>query len=68
MDSDIEEHIRRLVCDTVAPGKHSARSALRHIDRAASIRVIDPAMCEFRLITAEEEAVTAVFHALRRRR
>jgi hypothetical protein len=41
---------------------------LRHLDRAHAVRDIDPEFAVFHAITAEEEAATAVFHALRRRK
>lgn len=51
---------------TPAPGKHCARSALRHLEKASLIAELDPEMAVFRGITAEEEAASAVFHAVRR--
>lgn len=47
-------------------GKHAANNALTHIGKAWIIRTIDPEMAMFRAITGEEEAVTAIFHALAR--
>ena len=51
-----------------APGKYCAGNAVDHLRKAATIAELDPAMAVFRGITAEEEAATAVFHAVRRRR
>jgi len=48
------------------PGRHCARSALRHLERARAIREVDPEFAVLHAITAEEEAATAVFHALKR--
>lgn len=64
----IQAKIVELVEKTVAPGKHSARGAIRHIQRAWLIRDIDHEMAAFRGITGEEESVTAIFHALVRRK
>lgn len=63
-----EAAIQEMVLDTPAPGKHCARSAFRHLRKAALLANIDPEMAAFRAITAEEEAASAVFHAIRRRR
>jgi len=47
------------------PSKYSATSAVNHIEKALKIRDIDFEMCAFRLITAEEEAATAIFLAMK---
>ena len=60
--------VSEMVLDTPAPGKHCARSAMAHIQRAWVIRTVDPEMSAFRAITGEEESATAIFHALQRRR
>jgi hypothetical protein len=65
---ELELDIRRLIEQAAAPGRNCARNAIRHVDRAEQLRVLDPEMCYFRLITAEEEAASAVFHSLKRRR
>lgn len=57
-----------LIPNTAAPGKHSARSAILHIQKAWRLRNNDPEMAAFRALTGEEEAVTAVFHTLVRRK
>ena len=62
-----EVAIEDMILDTPAPGKHSARSALRHLQKASALATLDPDMAAFRAITAEEEAATAVIHSLRRR-
>jgi hypothetical protein len=65
--TDFQRTVATMVLDAPPPGKHAARSAIRHIEQAWMIRHIDPAMAAFRSITGEEEAATALFHALRRR-
>jgi hypothetical protein len=66
--TDFQKEIAALVLDTPAPGKHSARSAIRSLERAWAILALDPEMAFFRGITAEEEAATALFHSLQRHR
>jgi hypothetical protein len=60
--------VAEVVLDAPAPGKHCARSAMAHIQRAWAVRLIDPEMAAFRAITGEEESATAIFHALQRRK
>lgn len=48
--------------------RNCARSAIRHIEMAWKIKDIDPDMAVFRAITAEEEAATAIFLALKEQR
>jgi hypothetical protein len=50
------------------PSKYAALSAVRHVEKAIKIRNIDYEMCAFRLITAEEEASTAIFMALKQKK
>lgn len=65
--AEVEPAIRSMILRAGSqPGKHCARSALRHIDKAWEIREVDPDMAAFRAITGEEEAATTIFHALRR--
>jgi hypothetical protein len=64
--SDFQKEITKLVQETHPPGKHSARSAIFHIQKAWQIRAMDPEMAIFRAITGEEEASTAIFHSLKR--
>lgn len=45
--------------------KHCARNAIHHLERAWKLKEIDPEMAVFRAITAEEEAATAIFLALK---
>ena len=64
--SDVEARAWDLIEKTPGPGKHAARNALFHMERAYLLEKIDPEMAMFRAITAEEEAVRAIFHALQR--
>jgi len=63
-----QQAVASMVLDRPAPGKHAARSAMAHIERAWTIRKIDPEMAAFRAITGEEESATAIFHALKHRK
>jgi len=65
--SDIEARAWELIEKTPAPGKHAARNAFFHMERGYLLEKSDPEMALFRAITAEEEAITAIFHALQRR-
>jgi hypothetical protein len=65
--TEIQKEIKELILDTPPPGKHCARSAIRHIEKAWEIKDIDREMSGFRAITGEEESVTAIFHSLKRR-
>jgi hypothetical protein len=66
VESEFDQHLVDMLLTTAAPGQYAARNAVRHLDKAGEIAEIDPMMAAFRAITAEEEAATAVFHALRR--
>src|SRR5574337_1991633 len=46
-------------------GRNCARNAVSHLEAAWKIKNIDPEMAVFRAITAEEEAATAIFIALK---
>jgi len=63
-----ERQLLSMVRRSAAPGKHAARSAAHHIARAFEIQLLDPEMSVFRCLTAQEEAATAIFWALKRRR
>lgn len=65
--SDIEARAWGLIEKAPAPGKHAARNAVFHIERAYALQGIDPEIALFRSITAEEEAARAIFDALQRR-
>lgn len=66
--SAFQKKVSELILDTPAPGKHCARNAIAHIERAWKIKDVDPEMAAFRAITGEEEAATAIMHSLRRRK
>jgi hypothetical protein len=66
VETEFDQHLVDMLLTTAAPGQYAARNAVRHLDKAGEIAEIDPTMAAFRAITAEEEAATAVFHALRR--
>ncbi|MEW5884951.1 MAG: hypothetical protein AB1725_12115, partial [Armatimonadota bacterium] len=61
-------HIERFIEASSGGGRHAGRSAIRHIRRAWALKDIDKEMAAFRGITAEEESVRAIFHALQKRR
>lgn len=65
--TDFEFEIIKLLEDLAPPGKHSARNAIWHLNRAWMIRELDPEMAALRAITAEEEAASALFNSLQRR-
>jgi hypothetical protein len=65
-ESPFDRHIPDLVLRTGIPGRYAARNALRHLQKAAAIAGTDMEMAAFRAITAEEEAATALIHALKR--
>lgn len=46
--------------------KNCFKSAFLHIESAKKLTQIDPAMCAFRLITAEEEAASGLMYCLKR--
>src|SRR6266700_1198395 len=64
--TEFQTDVAKLILETPAPGKHCARSAIRHISRAWDLRHIDREMAAFRAITGEEESVSAIFHSLKR--
>ena len=66
--SETEKRAWSLIEKAPAPGKHAARNAFFHLERAFAIVGTDPEMAVFRSITAEKEAVRAIFHALQRHR
>lgn len=51
--------------DSACRGRHSLRCAVNHLKRGWALRGIDDEMAVFRTITAEEEAVSGLFHALK---
>jgi hypothetical protein len=60
--------IEKMVEECPSPGKHAARSAIRHMKKAWVLSSIDKEMAAFRAITGEEESATAVFHSVMRRK
>jgi hypothetical protein len=66
--SETEQRLLSHAAATAVPGSHAARNAVDHLQHAWHIREIDPAMSVFRVITAEEESATAVFHAVKLRK
>lgn len=66
--STFEEKVVEHILQSPAPGKHAARSALRHLERAWKLVDEMPELAVFSGITAEEESATAVFHVLKQRR
>ena len=66
--SELEARVLRLIESRPAPGRHAGRNAFHHLERAKALASLDPEMALFRSITAEEEAVRAIFHALQRRK
>lgn len=65
--STFEEKVVEHILKSSAPGKHAARSALRHLERAWKLVEEMPELAMFSAITAEEESATALFHALKSR-
>src|SRR5688572_22622865 len=59
--------VAELIEHAHSPGRHSARSAIRSLQKAWRLRYIDRELAAFALITADEEAITAIMHALKRR-
>lgn len=64
--TEFEEKVVEHILQTSAPGKHAARSALRHLDRAWKLVNEMPELAIFSAITAEEESATALFHVLKK--
>ncbi len=67
--SSDDSAILQFILDNVpAPARHAARNAVHNLGLAEKLGAIDLNMAAFRAITAEEEAATALFHSLSRRR
>lgn len=64
--NELESKLAELIGKQPAPARHSARMAVHHLKKAWRIQEIDPEMAYFRALTAEEEAATAVFRAMKR--
>ncbi len=58
--------IDQAVQESAPPGKHAARNALRHMERAFAFASV-PEAAALLAISAEEEASTAIFRTLQRR-
>ncbi len=66
IEEEIDKEIIKCINETAKGLMRScARSAIHHIERAWKLKEIDPEMAVFRSITAEEEAATAIFIALK---
>ncbi|MCI0603729.1 hypothetical protein L0156_12040 [bacterium] len=65
--NQFQQTIVELILDRPSPGQDCARNAINHLYMADKIKNLDPAMVWFRCITAEEEAATAIMHALKRK-
>jgi hypothetical protein len=66
--TDYQKAVQELIKERPSPGCHAAFNALRHISKAWELRTLDREMAVFRSYCAEEEAATAIFHALKRLR
>jgi hypothetical protein len=64
--SELDQEVKNIV-EEQAKGlvKSCAKNAIRHLEKAWDIKDIDPEMSIFRAITAEEEAATSIFIALK---
>jgi hypothetical protein len=60
--------IEELIKSCPSPGKHAARNAISHMNKAWLLKEIDKEMAVFRGITGEEESAAAVFHSVMRRK
>lgn len=65
--NEMEKAVLDLVERSPAPGRHCIRNAYRHLEKAWHLDGVDLQMAAFRAITAEEEAASGLFHALKRR-
>jgi hypothetical protein len=68
MDERFIQKLGELIGRARLPIKHRARNALFHIEMAEKIIDIDPNMAALRMITAEEEAATAIMLSLKARK
>lgn len=63
---NIDKKIFQFICDQAKGlSRNCARNSIHHLEKAFEIQAIDPEMSVFRAITAEEEAATAIFIALK---
>lgn len=63
--SEFDKWVADVVPTTAPLPRWTALNAIRHLNRAWRIRSLDPEMSMFRAITAEEEAATSLFLALK---
>ena len=63
-----QETVVRFIHHAKGHGKHCARSAVSHLHQAWALRTVDQEMAVLRAFTSEEEAASAVFHAIKRRK
>jgi hypothetical protein len=66
--SDFDRRIANAILKMSPPPKWPAVNAVGHLNGAWKLREIDPRMAALRAITAEEEAASALFQSLKRRR
>ncbi len=66
--NSFQQKVVNAALKTSAPCKHSATSAIRHLERSWQLIDTMPEVAGFLAITAEEEAATAVFQALKQRK
>ena len=66
--NDFDKVLFRTLLVTKNPGQYPALHALNHLAKAKSIIGFDNEMATIRAITSEEEAATAVYHALKHKR
>ncbi|WP_041350659.1 hypothetical protein [Nitrosococcus watsonii] len=66
--SDFEQHAIESVLKSRGAGKHAFRSSIRHLERSFELKNSMPEVSIFLGITSEEEAATAIFHALKKRK
>jgi hypothetical protein len=63
LDKEILKYIEQKTAKRLV--RNCARNSMHHLERAFKIKDVDPEMAVFRSITAEEEAATAIFIALK---
>lgn len=65
-ENDFDKHIFEcIVRNAKGHSRNCARNSVHHIERSFRLKEIDPEMAVFRAITAEEEAATSIFLALK---
>lgn len=66
--ADFHREVYNLLMDSPPQVKHRIRSSIQGIMKAWGLKDIDSNMACFRIITAQEEAESAIIHSLKRRR